>query len=181
MKLSDVLKNYREEHKISQRELARRCKLSHSSINLIEKGENPQTGKAMSQDMETYKKIADGMGITVQNLFETLGDDAAVQITPIKVTLAGKAKKPNGTISTPNLRIGKGSTMYGLLTSDVVVPRGTIIQAGKVHHDPVGTGKIFVVDKDPETINMLRIWGKTKPEKKKDLVRIMKVITETEE
>ena len=181
MKLSDVLKGYREKHKISQRELARRCNVSHSLINLIEKGENPQTGKAMSQDMGTYKKIADGMGITVQNLFETLGSDAAVQITPVKTPLVKKAKKPKGIASTPSLRVDKRTPMYGLFSSGTIVTNGAIIPAGKVSHDSIGMGKIYVVDKDPETINMLRIWGKTKPEKKKDLVRIMKVITETED
>lgn len=171
MKLSDVLKNYREKHQISQREMARRCNVSHSLINLIEKGENPQTGKAMSQDMGTYKKIADGMGISVQSLFETLGSDAAVQITPVKKPLVKKGKRPKGVISTPGLRVDKRSAMYGLFSSGAVVTKGAMIPAGK----------IIVVDKDPETINLLRIWGNARPEKKKDLVRIMKVITETEE
>ena len=48
MKLEELLKQYRAENKISQRELARRCDLSNSLISLFEMGKNPQTGKQMS-------------------------------------------------------------------------------------------------------------------------------------
>lgn len=78
MKLSDLLKQYRQENDLSQRDFARKCSLSHGTISLIERETNPQTGKEMSQDMDTYKKLADGMGLTVQELFEKLDVDAAV-------------------------------------------------------------------------------------------------------
>ena len=80
MKLSDLLKQYRAENKISQRELARRCGLSNSLISLMEMGVNPQTGKEMSPDLETYRKIADCLGFSIQKLFETLGTDATVSL-----------------------------------------------------------------------------------------------------
>ena len=80
MKLSLLLKTYREAHEISQRELARRCGLSNSLISLMEMGVNPQTGKEMSPDLETYRKIADGLEMSVQRLFEVLGDDATVSL-----------------------------------------------------------------------------------------------------
>lgn len=83
MKLSDLLKNYREENGISQREFARRCGLSNSLISLMEIGVNPQTGKPMAQDLDTYRKLANGMGISVQKLFEELGDSALVSIGSI--------------------------------------------------------------------------------------------------
>ncbi len=78
MKLSDFVIQYRTENDISQRELARRCGVSHGLISLIEKGTNPQTGKEMAQDLDTYKKLADGMGITLQYLFEQIGDSGSV-------------------------------------------------------------------------------------------------------
>ena len=80
MKLSELLKMYREENKLSQRELARRCDLSHGLISLIEKERNPQTGQPMQQDIETYSKLADGMGMSVHELFQKLGDDAALKL-----------------------------------------------------------------------------------------------------
>lgn len=82
MKLSDLILKYREENNMSQREFARRADLSNSLISIIEKGYNPQTGKEMSPDLETYQRIARAMGTTVQTLFETLGDDASVKLIP---------------------------------------------------------------------------------------------------
>ena len=82
MKLGDLIIKYREDNKLSQREFARRADLSNSLISIIERGYNPQTGKEMSPDLETYQRIAAAMGMTVQALFETLGDDASVKISP---------------------------------------------------------------------------------------------------
>lgn len=78
MKLSEFVVDYRVKNNISQRELARRCGVSHGLISLIEKGTNPQTGKEMAQDLDTFKKLADGMGISLQYLFEKVGDSGLV-------------------------------------------------------------------------------------------------------
>lgn len=72
MKLSDIIKQYRDEDGISQREFARRCGLSNSSISILEMGVNPQTGKPMDPDMRTYRRLAAGMGITVSTLFSKM-------------------------------------------------------------------------------------------------------------
>lgn len=80
MKLEDLIKKYREDNDISQREFARRCGLSNSLISIFEMGKNPQTGKTISPDLETYRKLANGMGISIQKLFEMLGDGAMVRI-----------------------------------------------------------------------------------------------------
>ena len=64
MTLSELLKNYRDENGISQRELARRCGLSHGTISLLEMGENPQTNEKIEPDLRTYRRLADGMGIS---------------------------------------------------------------------------------------------------------------------
>lgn len=72
MKLSDILKQYREENGISQREFAKRCELSNSLISILEKGYNPQTGKPMDPDSRTYRRLASGMGITEDKLRDLL-------------------------------------------------------------------------------------------------------------
>lgn len=91
MKLKDVILSYRKENKISQREFARRAGLSHSLISILEIGYNPQTGKKMSQDFETYKKIANALGISIQELFEKLDDDEAIDLKPyLKDVRSGK-------------------------------------------------------------------------------------------
>lgn len=81
MELKDVLLNFRQENKVSQRELARRSGLSNSLISILEMGVNPQTGKKMSPDLDTYRKIATGMGISVQSLFEKLDDTELVSLS----------------------------------------------------------------------------------------------------
>lgn len=81
MKLGDLIIQYRQQNGMSQREFARRAELSNSLISIIEKGINPQTGKEMSPDLETYHRIAMAMGTSMQTLFEQLGDDATVRLT----------------------------------------------------------------------------------------------------
>ena len=81
MELKDVLKNFREKNKISQREFARRCDLSNSLISILEMGTNPQTGKKMSPDLVTYRKLASGMGVSLQFLLESLDDTELVSLS----------------------------------------------------------------------------------------------------
>lgn len=75
MKLSNILKNYREENELSQREFARRCGLSHGTISLLEMGMNPQTGEKIEPDLRTYRRLAEGMGITTADLSKMLRTD----------------------------------------------------------------------------------------------------------
>ena len=80
MKLREVIQQYRENNDISQREFAKRCNLSHNTIHLLEKGINPHSGRELTPDTMTYKKIADGMGITMQELFLSLDQTELVSL-----------------------------------------------------------------------------------------------------
>ena len=80
MKLSELIIDHRTRMGISQREFSRRCNLSNSYISFLENEKNPRTGKPLVPTLEQYKKIADGMGISVQRLFELLDDDAPVEL-----------------------------------------------------------------------------------------------------
>ena len=80
MDLKDILTNYRAEHKISQRELARRSGLSNAQISILEYGVNKQTGRKPVPDIITMKKLADGMGMPLQDLFEMIGDSEFVHL-----------------------------------------------------------------------------------------------------
>ena len=82
MKLSTIISEYRDRMQISQREFARRCDLSNSYISFLEKETNPKTGKPMVPTLVQYKKLADGMNMSVQQLFEMLDDDAPVDLNP---------------------------------------------------------------------------------------------------
>jgi transcriptional regulator with XRE-family HTH domain len=82
MLLKDVVFNYRKKHKISQREFAKQAGLSNSLISIIENGVNPQTNRKMKQTLDTYRRIANVMGISVHELFEQLDDDEVVDLVP---------------------------------------------------------------------------------------------------
>ena len=80
MKLSDLIVEYRRKMGISQREFSRKCDLSNTYISFLENENNPKTGKPIVPTLEQYKKLADGMGITVQRLFEMLDEDSPVDL-----------------------------------------------------------------------------------------------------
>ena len=82
MKLSELIIDYRKRMNISQREFSRRCDLSNTYISFLENEKNPKTGKPVVPTLEQYKKIADCMGLTVQQLFEQLDEDAPVDLGP---------------------------------------------------------------------------------------------------
>ena len=83
MKLSEILIDYRNKMNISQREFSRACNLSNSYISFLEREMNPRTGKPMAPTLEQYKKLANGMNISVQRLFELLDEDAPVNLRPL--------------------------------------------------------------------------------------------------
>ena len=80
MDLKDIIINYRTENRLSQREFARRCGLSNAQISILEYGKNKQTGRKPVPDIITMKKIADGMGIQLNALFEMIGDSEFVHL-----------------------------------------------------------------------------------------------------
>ena len=80
MKLSELLIDYRKKMNISQREFSRKCDLSNTYISFLENEKNPKTGKPLIPTLEQYKKLADGMDMSVQRLFELLDKDAPVDL-----------------------------------------------------------------------------------------------------
>ena len=97
MKLGDLIRSYRESHDISQRQFALRCDLSNGYISILEKGINPNTQRPVTPTIPQLKKLADGMGISLSELFEQVDDmpvDFATNIIPLpemrKIPLLGK-------------------------------------------------------------------------------------------
>jgi len=83
MKLGEIIREYRTRTNISQREFSRKCDLSNTYISFLENGKNPKTGRPLVPTLEQYKKIADGMEISLQRLFELLDEDAPVDMRMI--------------------------------------------------------------------------------------------------
>lgn len=79
MKFSELIIKYREEHGLSQRQFAEICDVSNGYISMLEKECNPKTGQPIVPSMLHYVKIANGMGISLQDLFSRI-DDAPVDL-----------------------------------------------------------------------------------------------------
>lgn len=89
MKLSDVVIEYRGKHGLSQRAFAKQCGISHAYIAILEKGENPATGRPITPTIPQLKAIASGMGMTLEALL-TISDDIEIDISdrPFPLNLA---------------------------------------------------------------------------------------------
>lgn len=74
MTLSEFMKAYREEHGLSQRQFANICGLSNGYIAMLERGLNPSTGEPITPSIVALKKIATGMGTTMNVLFSEVDD-----------------------------------------------------------------------------------------------------------
>jgi len=69
MTLRELVMEYRKEHDLSQRQFASQCGLSNGYISMLERNENPKTGLPMAPSLAALKKIAQGMNITLNDLF----------------------------------------------------------------------------------------------------------------
>lgn len=73
MKLGDIIRKYREEHFLSQREFARKCQLSNAQISLLEKGVG-SSGEPFMPSYRTISKVAKGMGLSSEALIAQVED-----------------------------------------------------------------------------------------------------------
>lgn len=80
MTISDILKQYRSEHGLSQRQFADLCGVSNGYISLLEKGKNPKTGKPVTPTLGSLQRIAHTMGVTIDELLSS-ADDLEVDIS----------------------------------------------------------------------------------------------------
>lgn len=70
--IGNFIKKYRGE--MSLREFAEKCDISHTHLDSIEKGVDPRTGKPVRVTIETLKKIAKAMGMSINDLLIQSGD-----------------------------------------------------------------------------------------------------------
>lgn len=74
MTIGELIKAYRQERGLSQRQFANACDLSNGYIAMLERGENPSTGEPIKSTIPALKKIATGMGISMAKLFSEVED-----------------------------------------------------------------------------------------------------------
>ena len=80
MKLSEVIKNYREVHHVTMEKLAQESGMSKSYISMLENEKNPKTGNPIVPSIDTLKKLALGMHTDIDSLIKIL-DDIPVDIS----------------------------------------------------------------------------------------------------
>ena len=106
MYIGEIIKSYRNNHKLSQRAFAKRTSRSASYINTLEKIYNPKTGKPYSVTTDVAIEIANAMNINIDDLLkmispdqefsinETNMDDTLKKIGAISLTSSGMVKIP---------------------------------------------------------------------------------------
>ena len=72
MKLSELIIKYCSEHNLSYRRFAEKCNLSNGYITLLINEINPKTGKPITPQIDSLKKIANGMGMSVNDILSTI-------------------------------------------------------------------------------------------------------------
>ena len=80
MTLGEFIQLYRLQHDLSQRQFSTKCGLSNGYISMLEKGQNPHTKQPLIPTIQSMKRLANGMNMTVQELFSSV-DDMPVDIS----------------------------------------------------------------------------------------------------
>lgn len=79
MTIGEIITKYCMEHGISNQQFASICDVSKGYISMLINNKNPRTGKPLRPTIETYQKLAEGMNMTLDDLFEIM-DDAPVRL-----------------------------------------------------------------------------------------------------
>ena len=95
MKLGELLKSYRTEHKLSMDAFCELSDLTKGYISMLEKNEHPKSKKPIVPSYDTIEKIAKGMQISTEDLIDMLDDDQEIQINATPAVLS---KSPIQTI-----------------------------------------------------------------------------------
>lgn len=75
MILGDLIKEYRTNNKMSLRDFAQRCGLSHTYISALEKNIDTRTGKPIAPTLDAVKYISKGMNISIEDMLKILDDE----------------------------------------------------------------------------------------------------------
>ena len=102
MTLGDYIKEYRQAHKYSMDDFAKRTGMSKAYISILERNYNPSTGKAAIPSIETIKRVALATGIGFNELFALLDKDLQVSLDPEPQVISSQL--PSNIIPMPEMR-----------------------------------------------------------------------------
>ncbi|HEP1510592.1 TPA: helix-turn-helix transcriptional regulator [Streptococcus pyogenes] len=80
MKLGEIIKNFREEKKLSMDRFAEKSGLTKGYISMLEKNEHPKSKKPIIPTEETLLKVAKGMEVDIDFVLNRLDSDQEIQI-----------------------------------------------------------------------------------------------------
>lgn len=72
MTLGDIIKEYRTDHGMNMRDFATKSGLSRAYVSLLERNINPKTGKEITPSVEIIKKVADAVGKSFDEVFNSI-------------------------------------------------------------------------------------------------------------
>lgn len=75
MLLGDIIKQYRSEHNLSQRDFAKKCELSHTYIAALEKKVDSRSGKKIAPTVDAVKNISRALNMPLQELLNIIDDE----------------------------------------------------------------------------------------------------------
>ncbi|MBZ6007287.1 helix-turn-helix domain-containing protein [Paraclostridium bifermentans] len=71
--LGDIIKEYRLDHDLSLREFSKKCGLSHTYIDKLEKGVDPRSQKPVEPTLDALEKISVAIDLSLDELLTMLG------------------------------------------------------------------------------------------------------------
>lgn len=75
MNLGEIIKQYRDDNKLSMDKFAKMSGVSKAYISVLEKNKRPKTGKPVTPSISIVKNIAKAMNISFDELFNMLEDN----------------------------------------------------------------------------------------------------------
>lgn len=99
--IGNFIKKYRGD--MSLRDFAEKCGISHTHLDSIEKGVGPRTGKPVRVTIETLKKIAKAMGMSINDLLIQSGDVKLEELNLSEHTNLDKTKLERDVVKVPVL------------------------------------------------------------------------------
>lgn len=122
MTIGEIIRDYRQEHKLSQRQFADKAGITNGYISMLENNKNPSTNKPIIPSIDKLAKIAKGMGISLHELLAR-ADDMPVDISMMKLPVRPQTISTGHTV--------KRTTLKGIDGQDIgVIQEGpvTVIQ-----------------------------------------------------
>ena len=152
--LGTFIRNKRESLGMSLRDFGRMCDISHTTIDCIEKGYDPRTGKEINITNSTFSKLSNTLGVPIAKLVEL---SQGIKETPAPVSGSG--------LSEDAIKIGKAFDAAAPELKNLV--EAALSGPQTIQADTVAIRITCPIDHTEQVIHqpVYRIDGKTIPER----------------